>query len=437
MFQPPRLSTAIRPFISCIIKGVHSQEKPLVERDHRLCAERRIALLLVLLCFIEGAVFAAVTPLWRAPDEPKYFQEIQLLAGKHHFQSITGHPPLYAVIQAVPYLLGRSVPEQVFLIRLAGAAMNAATVWLVYKITLLLFRKHRLAVFMPAALVALNPQFNFIGASINSDPLLTLISTAFFYVALRIMRSQLYLGNGMALLVVAALGMLAKQRFFVLLPILIPVIALGLYRRFRPMEPGAKGKRGLIGLATWAVALLALGVTPLIMKAVAPALGSGAFPSMSQVWSVIKLPTFLPTIFYEFWGYFDWLLLPMRRWAYFYFAALGGVGLAGLIIATWTRVVRLGLRKALLEWRLITWLVFGIALFFAVYAVAQYSVQMGGGAQGRYLFIIIAPMAILLGRGLAELVPARKASPVFAVVLITLLAVNYLEIVYQIMPYYY
>ncbi|MCL5292166.1 MAG: DUF2142 domain-containing protein [Actinobacteria bacterium] len=412
--------------------------------DRRLDAqslkrERYLVILMILVGLIEGAVFAAVTPAWRAPDEPQYFKEIESLAGKGEFKSLTGHPPLYPVLASIPYLLGGSLLKKIFLVRFAGVLFNSLTVWFTYKAAFILFQERRLAILIPPALVAFNPQFNFIGASINSDALLILFSTLFFYLGIKVMKSSMNLRQGSALASVALLGVLSKQRFFVILPLYLPVIAVSVYRRSR-QEGKAMMKKG-IGMwsAVGGLVLLAALILVFLVTSLAPT----GFPklevltSLEKVWSILTLPGFLPKLFFEFWGYFDWLSLPMRNGTYIYFLFLTGLAAIGILLAGLRRAARLGLIKALTGWRAVAWITFLAALSLAVYAVAQYYIQMGGGAQGRYLFIAIGPIALILGRGLSELVPGRYWRPALAVIILSLLAVNFSEIVFRVIPYYY
>lgn len=398
-------------------------------------------LLLILLCVLQGAVFASVVPAWRAPDEPSYFGEIRSFAIDGRLYNLTGHPPLYPILGALPYLAAPTVNTKIFLIRLMGALFNGVTVWFTYRAASEVFGEKRLAALLPPAIVAFNMQFNFIGASINSDSLLAMVSAIFFYLAMRSMVKSMDLKTGSALAAVAVLGILSKQRFFVLLPLYLPVLGVAAFRRI-DLDKKRRELDATRAIIWSFIGVIAAAIVGLVIYATAKTVPT-AFPALSllfsikSVWSVLGTPSFLVKLFFEFWGYFDWLSLPLRNGTYVYFAGLVLLSASGLLLTAIRRVRRLGLYGAFSDWRAVYWIVMFIGLALAVYAVVVYSIQTNGGAQGRYLFIVIAPIAIAIGRGLAELFGERHWRLAFGIVVVSLLAVDYLELVYRVLPYYY
>ncbi len=403
--------------------------------------ERYLALLMVAACLLQGAVFAAAVPAWRAPDEPGYFGEIRSLADEGRLSSLTGHPPLYPVLGAVPYLVGPNLKTKIFFVRLMGALFNGVTVWFIYKVAAEVFGEKRLAALLPPAVTAFNMQFNFIGAFVNSDSLLTMVSAIFFYLAMRSMMKSVNLKMGIALAAVAVLGMLSKQRFVVLLPLYLPVLAVGILGRIdldkkrRRLDAPKAVFWSFIGALVAAMAGFIIYITTKLIPTAFPSLS--LLFSIRSVWSILGTPSFLAKLFFEFWGYFDWLSLPMRNGTYAYFAVLTLLSGIGLVVAAARRIKRSGLRGFISDRKAIYWAVMLAGLALAIYAVAVYSIQTDGGAQGRYLFVVAAPIAVSIGRGLAELAGDRFWRPVLGLVVVSLLAVDYLEIVYRVLPYYY
>ncbi|MHB0976389.1 MAG: hypothetical protein ACYC1U_04245 [Candidatus Aquicultorales bacterium] len=404
----------------------------------RAGGERIFIALIMVVAVIEGAIFASITPKWHAPDEGKYYREIQTLAETGRFESLTGHPPLYPAVATLPYAFGGTTSQKVFLIRFLGTLFNAATIWMAYKAASELFQERKLAQLIPPVLIACNLQFNFIGASVNSDALLTLLATTFFYLSIRTLHYPLTAKKALGLTLTGVVGVLIKQRFFVILPLYIPVLAAGLYRRFhKGLEPSVKSWRAW-GISAGLVVAFVVGLLTLVSELAPVQLPEASLlGSLRKVWSVLLLPGFITKLFFEFWGYFDWLFLPMRDGSYYFFLLLTLLAVSGLVAATVRRARRLGLGRALTAWGSVIWVFMGIALTLAVYSVAQYYLQQGGGAQGRYLFIVMTPITILLGRGLSEIFPSEYQRRGLAAVTGSLLLINFTEIIYRIIPYYY
>jgi hypothetical protein len=61
----------------------------------------------------------------------------------------------------------------------------------------------------------------------------------------------------------------------------------------------------------------------------------------------------------------------------------------------------------------------------------------GGGGQGRYLFPVIVPIAILMSIGISELFPQKTHKAVGTILFLGFLFLNIASLFYFIVPFYY
>jgi 4-amino-4-deoxy-L-arabinose transferase-like glycosyltransferase len=397
--------------------------------------ERALLALVVLAGVIAVALFATVTPKGRAPDEYRYYGDISQLAREGAVGTATGHPPLYSAVSWLPFRVGRNPAQKYYLIRLMGMLFMAGAVYATYKTSSELFGEGTLARWAPPLLVALLPQFAFVSGSVNSDALLAMLSAVFFYLCVRAIRRSAEPAVILSLAVVCVLGVLSKQRFLVLLPLLLPVLAVAAHRRFHA-GGGAWVRRGVVAGSVLAGAAVVLGLVRLVSR-IAPA-GFPALPTLASATSVLGFTSrdFWVDLFAMSWGYFDWLALPMHTPVYLVFLALTALSSVGVAIAGVRRVKRLGPVRAVGDWRAAVWLVLAFGVLLTVYSVVQYHVA-GLGAQGRYLFVALVPFAVFFGRGLAEVVPVRHWPWAFRALTLLLVGTIFIETVFVLIPYYY
>ena len=410
-----------------------SEEISPADRPAKARNERILLALVIAVSMIAVALFAAVTTEGRAPDERLYYHDIQELARTGALSSSTGHPQLYSAVSLPAYFLGRTDAGRQELIRLLGVLFMAGTVYATYKTSSELFGAGSLARWAPPLLVALLPQFAFIAGSVNSDGLLAMLAATFFYLCVRVMRRPAGPLALVALGAVSVLGVLTKQRFLVLLPVLLPVLAVAAHVRFAKAGSPRSRRIALWGSAAGgAVLVLVLGV--LAVKVIPTVFPAGALASWRHLARVVNR-SFLVDLFAMTWGHFDWLVLPMSLSAYAVFAALSALAVLGIAIAVIRRFARRG-RKALWDRTAAVWLVVVAAMLLTFGSVIQYRLA-GFWPQGRYLFIALVPFALFVGRGLDEIVPRAISKAAFRVLTLTLAAIVFAQIVFVLVPYYY
>lgn len=410
----------------------------------------------VAVLYIALALFYNVTtPLWETPDEVGHFQyvvhilqqralprqEIGVLGQAHQ-------PPLYYLLTALfvapadltdPNGMFRSNPNfsqwgqgggnlnialhddaerawpyhgwalALFLARGFSSLLGLGTVMLTYAIARTIFPRQQTIPLLAAALVAFNPQFLFISASVNNDNLVTFASTGLLWQTIRLLardhpptrREGLALGGWVLAILLA--------KFTSLAIIGVSVLALlisyrhGQYLRATIRAWGVALGVVIAGSFWWWLRNQLLYGDPLGLEVYRQvfAVHWRATPLPIHEW-----PLLFRTQFQSFWAVFGWMNIYPPHWVYQW--------LAGGCLAALLGWIGCGLRRCLerAQARLL-----GVLLFAAL-AHELYSFVFGlmGNSsrwQGRYLFPALAPLAILLATGLTGWA-GRRWKPVLA-----------------------
>jgi Predicted membrane protein (DUF2142) len=326
----------------------------------------------------------------------------------------TNNPPLYYVLEAIPYKLGASgtVLDRLALMRVLSALMGAVTVLLVYLFLMELLPARRWAWSVGALAVAFQPLFGFMSGGVNSDSLIYLTAAGTLWGVARMFRRGLTPASGALIGAFLGAGLVTKFTLLGFLPAVALALALALWRawgperdaaRARDAGPGPDPGRGRdLGLegessgghareraravrgAAWAVGLVAAPVLVYLVlnhlvwkRGSVPAIGgvSSVSPTgqhftfggeLSHIWQLFLPPlpgmhrqfSYLPlahTWLKGFVGRFGWLDYTFPGWVYN--AALGVMGLVCALA-----VVELARRRRTLAGRLGELAVYVLAL---------------------------------------------------------------------------
>ncbi|MBN1318860.1 MAG: glycosyltransferase family 39 protein [Anaerolineales bacterium] len=419
-------------------QGLNQRYKVLVQ-DHSL-------LLVVLLTFIAlGLLYNVSLPLFEAPDEMHHFLYANWLATEHNLPNmrtdlqIVGHevgqPPLYYAILA-PFIAGidthdlehiapinpywrkgagtnvhyhtpaerfpyRNTSLAVHLARFISTLIASITIISAYGLTRIVLPNQAV---LAAALVAFNPQFVFMSASINNDNLvaalsgLTMLLLVHNLVSPRISwRPYALVGALWGLSTLAKLSGLALGGV-----ILIGLLLAACWRKsWKPFILGIPGIVGGITLTAgwWFVRNWMLYSNPLAWNEFLAA-NKGLLRSDLLGWlKTLHYATFLHRSFWAMFGY------GISAPSSFYWVVnfLGLLGLVGLIL--W--LVRTGRHRPiqsatlavslLIAWNLIVFL-----------SLLRWMRQVNVSNQGRLFFPAISSLAVLLTLGFATLSGRRN-----------------------------
>jgi 4-amino-4-deoxy-L-arabinose transferase-like glycosyltransferase len=322
------------------------------------------------------------------------------------------HPPLYYHAAALVVRVERAVapgPDWSFerewlLVRLFSAALVLPLPLLTWLAARRLGASN--AVSSAAALFPLAiPQVAHVGASINNDTLSVLLAAMLAVLLAGVLRGHSTRPTAVVAGFVCGVALLTKA-YGVVLVIWVVVAYLAVAWR-RPLRRREMTTSAVIAVATaalvggwwWIVKLVRYGTpNPSVQNfpdrpGFAPDVG----------WWTGRVVVWLPE---RFWGTFDYLTVPMSRWVVLVASVVAVVAVMAAFIPRRVRWLR-GPDPPLSRVRLAAYgsivlvvLVFILPPAWSVYARSGWA----QGLQGRYLFVGLAPLAILVAIGLVRLV---------------------------------
>lgn len=452
---------------------------------------------LALVGLVNGLLWAALVPPWQTPDEPKHFEYVRLLAERGRLVAFAGeaeaadpglqqailesmdaqrfwwygHAPGYDPDRpprrfAEVWLFGshtafyRSSPAYYWLVAQLQPADRLAGLYLARTLSVLLgvavvlftgwaarelFPEDPFVRFGAPSFVALAPMFAFIHAGVSNDALVNAVAALGFWLMARLVSRGLSPARVGWLVVVVAAAVLVKRTALVLLPaagfaLLAPLAG----RTRRPGLVLALGGLGLVALAAllgrwlWSGGLAAL---PEAWRW----LGLRYFfnePDQAQrILAALQAPgigaalaEFLWRMHQSFWGSFGWQLINLPPLLYLALAAVAAVAVAGVlrrVAAARTTAIQ---RGGLLTYGVAVIVAIGAALaFFAAYL----DLPGAPAPQGRYLFVTMVPLAVLLAAGLGAWLPDGRRAAALQAWFGLLVGFDLLVLLALVGPYFY
>lgn len=406
----------------------------------------------ILLAFlILATIYSIVTPIFEAGDEIWHYPFVQHLATGHGlpvqdpnvetlWKQEGGQPPLYYVLSALVtfWIDARDLPERlwrnpharigipldfgnknmivhtsaenfpwqgttlaVHLIRFLSIFFSTITVALTYFFALEIQNDKTLAAYA-AAIVAFNPMFLFISASVNNDSLATMLATLALVLLARLVTRGATMRRFAALGIVLGLGALTKVSLLGLC-IVAAVVFAYLLLRDRGSKTGDRQVTTVIGQRSSVIRGSLLSAVLVIVIAFWWYLRNwilyGDF-SAFNVWLQIaggrRTPVTLASLLGEFqgfrisfWGNFGGVNIIAPDWVYVLLDVFTVLAIIGLVIGFMRRTL------PRLLWLPALWLALILVLLVRWTWLTMAS-------QGRLIFPAIAAVAVLFAYGLSQ-----------------------------------
>ncbi len=426
----------------------------------------------LLLAFFHGGLYASYLPPWGLVDEQQHFHYIQHLAERgaipiagqtfvspeiieslfetrrwenfHWYPypsddpremgldgaSYEGYqPPLFYALFAPVYLaLPGDVLDKLYGLRWVSVGLSLISVWIAYRIALVLFRDKRVVAFSVAAFLALLPERAASVGRLNNDVLVEVFAAAFIWVCTVAVLRRLSVRRCQLMGLLLGLGVLTKTSM-ALLFLLLPVVFLANRR-----------EHGWSLCALWTFGVASVLIVPLVVRNQAVYGDLTGFSGFEVVYQ-IPAPTFswgnLLSAIWRLLSHF-WVIWwkgvaagsnLVLTGLYAVLAILSAFSLAGLVQsarrAAWTG--KLGRRE---------WVAGMYALAVMAYAFAVLTGNFRGlfpEIQGRFFLPVVIPTAILYCWGL--ITASRRL--LIPVTLLTMTAVGVLSLFGNLLPYFY
>jgi 4-amino-4-deoxy-L-arabinose transferase-like glycosyltransferase len=398
--------------------------------------------------YVVAAVWACLTPGFRAPDEPQHISTVFTLAYDHSYPApgdarwypaiqaayhdldqngtaqhmgdatgdagrhltlrqlaatfhdkleinqMTQHPPLYYASLAIPVRLfdldGATARGAVVGVRLLSALWLLPLPLLIFLLGRAMGLRERAAAssFLPLAI----PQFDYLGGAVTNDIALVTLTAWLVLVAVRVARGDARVGSGLLLGGVYSLTLLTKGLALAYVPMLLLAYWLCARRsggRRAARSFGAAVAASLPGFAWWVGNVVAYhAIQPNgYPKGFIDALPNGHLSFGS--W----LGQFLDLMARTFWLDYGWIELSPQHWAYL----LATAAVLGAVVVAFARYRD---RRGVLGVLLLSWVPVLLLVLFGGFQSWQQTASVRG-AQGRYLFAGVAALAVSAAMALA------------------------------------
>jgi hypothetical protein len=354
--------------------------------------------------------------------------------------SAASNPPLYYVLETIPYAISPShgVLNRLALMRALSAIFAGFTVFFVFMFLRELLPGTRWVWPVGAIAVALQPLFAFISGGVNNDALLYTFAAALFFAVARMFRRGLDEETGVAIGAALGIGLLAKFTLLGVAPGAALAVVCGIWRARRTGRHVAL--RGAAIAAAFA-AIPALLYLTLAKRAVT----SGTLGPGGATISVPNVPTglrgeldhiwqlFLPTIpglgpnqfstvqlwhewFLGLIGRFGWLDTRFPYWVYLVAAPIA----IALVLAAIAELARERERTWRHADQLVVYvaMVLGLCVEIGVQSYRSLVTNAGAFEQPRYLLSALCVYAAIVA--LAARVPGRRWGLVIGALIVML-----------------
>ena len=419
---------------------------------------------IVILFFMAGLGYCFYTPLWNPPDEERHFAYCEYIAQHHKLPEFRGdsgkdsvdmgfHPPLYHLIGSLfctndgklleeeitindgPGFQTLSYPNEgkgfalsgkaksAYLLRLFSLVLGGINVCLIYLIMLTIFPGEIILASAAMLFVAMNPQFLHISASVSNETLNSTVSTGYLFSLIYYLKDPSKLVRQILSGVLLGCCILSKSSSIFFIPLTVCIITLITLRvRRNPIAPlfiilcTAIFVGGWWYLRNWLVFN-----DPLFEKTAA--IAHPWFMRYKPI-SFSDIVTIADKTFISFFGYFGAFKIPIPG---LHLSIYGGILLLGII-----GFYQLLVKRELTAFQSIALAVLFLALLAGVGFFVLINIRYIGMFLGRYLFIVMAPIAVITYAGLRFLLPPQRRTLLLLLISLVLIILN-LDVLFRVL----
>ena len=329
---------------------------------------------------------------WSLPAQERRLRETRLremppgwarenaVAGISAYEAL--QPPLYYWLMApvLGILRNSDLLVQVTALRWIAILIASCAVPLTFAIGLEGFRSDALALGC-AAVVAVMPGFASNAARVSNEPLSILLFSLLIWIGLRIITTDLNIGNAVAFGVVLGLGLLTKAYFLTAVP---AVFVLLLYKRGRAWMPALVTIMATAAVAGWWYIRNIVTTGTLSGLAESVTLRNRGVSEMFTAATHVPWVRGVDVILVSHLYFCGWSSLTVRSWMYHVFFAIAALAAIGLI----PRV-----RKPAVLWLASLYGLFWLGQLYNV--LLQYLTKGLAGSMGWYMYAVVGCEVVL------------------------------------------
>jgi hypothetical protein len=403
-----------------------------------------------------GLFYSYYTPLWSPPDEERHFAYCEYIAQNHRLPHLIFeeeerniaqaiHPPLFYLL-ASPLCKndGQFIQETVLvndgpgfntithpihestfpfsgkareahLIRLFSLFLSTAAVCFVYLLVLLLFPGEPPLAVASTIFVAMNPQFLHISASVSNEPFSCLLSTTYLLTLIYYITRKATFKHHLLVGLLLGFCLLAKLSLIFYLPLTVAILVYVHRKSTRKLLQSLVCTLGSAGLVAgwWFARNWLVFNDPLLTRFL---IDSQPWGLRSEPFSLDYALSILSNTFLSFFGNFGAHQIPIGTIHLFIYATITILGILGWL--------RMGKRKKSTRFQAEAFCILLLSLCGCVIFFIAMNMKYLGVSMGRYLFVVIAPIALVLFTGLRFLVAPRWRSLAFTALSLILIMTN-------------
>lgn len=401
-----------------------------------------------------GLLYCFATPLWVPPDEERHFAYCEYIARHNSLPALlqnddslkiteSKHPPLYYMLASllcpasgpsihqnllindgpgfvtlvtrdVPSGAHRTAEHEAYAIRILSLLLSFATIGSIYLLVRRFFPDGRPPAIFAAVFVGANPQFLHISASVSNETCAAALCAMLFLVLADYVQTAVTWRHHLAVSILFGLCLLTK----ISTVIYAPAICIALVYAYRYRISLSCGPAVIIGCGTlliagwWYLRNWLLYNDPVFSRAltgILPFTVRYGSPSMASFLNEVKI------MFVSFFGFFGALQIPIKPAHIWFYGCIVGTGVFGCAAAVKFK------RHSTVQAKVLA--LAAVAVGFACILLFVLNLR-AYVFMGKYFFVVLAPLALMVCAGLRFFSPAKYCGLVWTGLIVSLLAVN-------------